>query len=157
MLGLLTLAYLGADTLSNLVWGYLGDRSGFRLVLLASIALWIASTALLMQFHAPVAILASFAGLGAAQAGYMMAAMTMILEFGDRDDLPMRIGLSTTAEGLTATLGPLVGGQLADAMGYNFVFGASMGLLAAAFAALLVIKDPRGRSVEADRIDQTPL
>ena len=48
MLGLLTLAFLGADTISNLVWGYLGDRSGYRLVLLFTILLWIASTALLM-------------------------------------------------------------------------------------------------------------
>ncbi|WP_374348677.1 MFS transporter [Phenylobacterium sp.] len=146
MLGLLTLAFLGADTVSNLLWGYLGDRSGFRIVLLASISLWIASTVLLMVLHTPFAILAAFAGLGAAQAGYMMAAMTMILEFGDRDDLPMRIGLSTTAEGLTATLGPLIGGKLADAFGYSFVFGTSIGLLFAALAALALIRDPRGRA-----------
>jgi len=36
-LGLLSLAFLGADTLSNLVWGYLGDKTGFRLVLAAPI------------------------------------------------------------------------------------------------------------------------
>ena len=145
MLGLLTLAFLGADTISNLVWGYLGDRSGYRLVLLFTILLWIASTALLMTVPTLPAILLAFAGLGAAQAGYMMAAMTMVLEFGDRDDLPMRIGLSTTAEGITATLGPLVDGALADAFGYDFVFGASIGLLVAAFLALMTIKDPRRR------------
>lgn len=149
MLGLLTLAFLGADTVSNLVWGYLGDRSGFRNVLLASIGLWIASTGLLMSLETPFAILAAFAGLGAAQAGYMMASQTMILEFGGRDDLPMRIGLSTTAEGVTATLGPLIGGKLADAFGYSFVFGASIGLLASAFIALVLIKDPRHRSKTA--------
>ena len=144
-LGVLGLCYIGADAISNLVWGYLGDRSGYRLVLLFTILLWIASTALLMTVPTLPAILLAFAGLGAAQAGYMMAAMTMVLEFGDRDDLPMRIGLSTTAEGITATLGPLVGGALADAFGYDFVFGASIGLLVAAFLALMTIKDPRRR------------
>lgn len=145
VLGLLTLAFLGADTISNLAWGYIGDKRGFRLVLLISIAGWIASTALLMGLHTPAAIFAAFVGLGATQAGYMMAAQTMILEFGDRDDLPMRIGLSTTAEGVTATLGPLLGGPAADLLGYDFVFGSSIGLLLAAFVILLMFKDPRAR------------
>src|SRR5512139_2894447 len=39
-LGLLSLAFLGADTVSNLVWGAMGDRFGFRLVLLCSLLLW---------------------------------------------------------------------------------------------------------------------
>jgi MFS family permease len=144
MLGLLTLAYLGADTLSNLVWGYLGDKTGFRLVLLFSIAAWIGSTILLMNLHDVGAIFLAFFGLGAAQAGYMMAAQTMILEFGSRDELPMRIAVSATAESITATLGPLIGGKLADLMGYNVVFGASLGFLAVALVLLVVaVKEPR--------------
>jgi MFS family permease len=144
LLGTLTTAYLLADTLSNLVWGYLGDKTGFRLVLLFSIALWAASTVLLMQIHAPWAILMAFAGLGAGQSGYMMAAQTMILEFGARDDLPMRIAVSATAESITATLGPLLGGQIADALGYPTVFGISIGVLVAAILVLIaLVKEPR--------------
>jgi MFS family permease len=143
-LGLLSLAFLGADTASNLVWGYLGDKTGFRLVLLLSVAGWIASTILLMNIQDVAAMFIAFAGLGAAQAGYMMAANTMILEFGSRDDLPMRIAVSATAESITATLGPLIGGQVADIYGYNVVFGASLGFLAAAFIILLTaVRDPR--------------
>ncbi|MDP1632380.1 MAG: MFS transporter [Caulobacter sp.] len=147
-LGLLTLAFLGADTVSNILWGYLGDRSGFRIVLLLSIAGWIAATVLLMTFNAPAAIFLAFCILGAAQAGYSMASQTMILEFGHRDDLSMRIGISATAEGVTATLGPLVGGAVADLLGYSVVFGASLGLLAAGFVVLLIaVREPRARPV----------
>jgi MFS family permease len=145
-LGLLSFAFLGADTLSNLVWGYLGDKAGFRLVLLLSIAAWIAATVVLMNVHALPMIFVAFFGLGAAQAGYMMAAQTMILEFGSRDDLPMRIAVSATAESITATLGPRVGGKLADVLGYNIVFGASLGFLASALVILLVaVSEPRRR------------
>lgn len=145
-LGLLSFAFLGADTLSNLVWGYLGDKTGFRLVLLFSVAGWIAATLLLMEVHAVPAIFAAFFGLGAAQAGYMMAAQTMILEFGAREDLPMRIAVSATAESITATAGPLLGGWMADMFGYNIVFGASLGFLAAALFILVVaVRDPRHR------------
>lgn len=143
-LGLLSLAFLGADTLSNLVWGYLGDKTGFRLVLMFSLAAWVAATALLMVNHAPWAIFLSFFGLGAAQSGYMMAAQTMILEFGSRAEMPMRIAISSTAEGIMASLGPLVGGFVADHMGYNVVFGSSIGFLVVGLVILTVfVKEPR--------------
>lgn len=143
-LGLLSLAFLGADTLSNLVWGYLGDKTGFRLILLLSIASWIAATVLLMGVHDMVWIFVAFFGLGAAQSGYMMSAQTMILEFGTRDDMPMRIAFSATAEGIMASAGPLVGGIMATALGYETVFGVSIGFLAAALILLvLFVKEPR--------------
>jgi predicted MFS family arabinose efflux permease len=70
----------------------------------------------------------------------------MILEFGDRDDLPMRIAVSATAESITATAGPLIGGVVAEAFGYDVVFLASLGFLAAAFVILmLAVRDPRRR------------
>src|SRR5262249_18371552 len=69
-LGLLSFAFLGADTASNLIWGYLGDKTGFRLVLLASIAGWFVSTLMLMNMHNVVPVFIAFAGLGASQAGY---------------------------------------------------------------------------------------
>ncbi len=147
-LGLLSLAFLGADTVSNVAWGYLGDRSGFRLVLLLSIVGWIAATLLLMSLNTPAAIFIAFFVLGAAQAGYGMASQTMILEFGHRDDLSMRIGISATAEGVTATLGPLIGGTVADLFGYSVVFGASLGLLATALLTLVVaVHEPRRKRI----------
>jgi MFS family permease len=140
----LSVAFLGADTVSNLVWGYLGDKTGFKLVLTFSLVTWAAATALLMADHAPLAIFVAFFGLGAAQAGYMMAAQTMILEFGSRSEMPMRIAISSTAEGITACLGPLIGGFMADRLGYDVVFGTSIGFLVAGLAVLMIfVREPR--------------
>jgi MFS family permease len=146
-LGLLSFAFLGADTASNLVWGYLGDKTGFRLVLVVAIVGWVAATVMLLTLHEVQWVFAAFALLGASLAGYMMAAQTMILEFGSRDDLPMRIAVSATAESITATAGPLVGGVVAEIFGYTTVFGASLGFLAAALIILLLaVQDPRQRA-----------
>ncbi len=143
-IGLLSLAFLGADTLANLAWGYLGDKTGFRLVLLSSLVIWIASTVLLMNVHEVSAIFIAFFGLGAAQSGYMMSAQTMILEFGSRDDLPMRIAFSSTAEGIMASAGPLVGGIMAATLGYTSVFGTSIAFLAAGLLMLIfLVREPR--------------
>lgn len=147
-LGLLSFAFLGADTASNLIWGYLGDKTGFRLVLIVAIAGWVGATLMLLNLHEPVWIFVAFAVLGASLSGYMMAANTMILEFGDRDDLPMRIAVSATAESITATAGPLAGGLVAEAFGYDVVFLSSLGFLAAAFVILIVaVREPRTRRV----------
>ena len=143
-LGLLSTAFMLGDMLSNLVWGHVGDRTGFRLVLLLSLIAWVVATVLLMNVQVSWLIAAAFFGLGAAQAGYNMSAQTMILEFGSRDDLPMRIAVSATAESITATIGPLVGGGLADLVGYDAVFGISLGFLAVALMILIaIVKEPR--------------
>lgn len=145
-LGLLSFAFLGADTVSNLLWGYLGDKTGFRLVLVVSLIGWVGATIMLLNLHDVTSIFAAFALLGASLSGYMMAANTMILEFGNRDDLPMRIAVSATAESITATAGPLIGGVVAEVYGYSTVFLASLGFLAAAFVILiLAVRDPRRR------------
>lgn len=145
-LGLFTLAYLGADTVSNIGWGLLGDRSGFRSNFLIALIIWIASTALLLAAETTAPLLIAFIGLGAAQAGYMMAAQSLVLEFGERDDVAMRLGVSTTVEAGVSTVAPLLGGLLAEVAGYTSVFAVSMVLYAFALATLTIgVREPRLR------------
>ncbi len=143
-LGLLGTAFIGADAVSNLVWGYLGDKTGFKLVLILSMAFSVASTVLLMNVHAPWAFFLAFFGLGGSQSGYMMAAQTMILEFGRREEMPMRIAISSMAEGIMASIGPLAAGLVADRLGYPVVFSASIAFLVMGLIILLsFVKEPR--------------
>lgn len=142
-LGLLSLAYLGADTLSNLVWGYAGDRFGFRASFIGALVLWVSATVILMSSGSVATIFVAFAGLGAAQAGAMMSSSTLVLEFGTREDTAMRLALSTTVEGTMAALGPLLGGLLAASLGYRALFGASIGCVVLALVVLLTaVGDP---------------
>jgi MFS family permease len=126
-LGILTFAFTLSGTFSNLVWGPLGDRKGFRITYLSSIALWVASTVLLMLVsgNLPVTVLV-FIGIGAANQGFQNAAQNMTLEFGSRHDLPIRIAIANTASELAGTIGPLLGGVLAALAGYQAVFMASI-------------------------------
>ena len=149
-IGLLSLAYLGADTVTNLLWGYLGDKSGFRSTFIIALVLWIGSTFFLMGVHNTTLIAIAFFGLGAAQSGYMMSASTMVLEFGARDDMAMRLAFSATAEGLMAAVGPLVGGVIATLLGYTTLFGCSITFEVLALIVLLaLVKEPRLRKAAA--------
>lgn len=152
-IGLLSLAFLGADTMANLIWGYAGDRFGFRAIFIASISLWAGATLLLMNVHDMTWIFVAFVGLGASQGGYMMAASTMALEFGPREDVPMRLALSGTAEGAMAAAGPLIGGIIAASLGYTWLFSISIAFLVAAVGLLIWrVEEPRNRRLRA----QTP-
>jgi MFS family permease len=143
-IGLFSLAFLGADTLTNLVWGTLGDRHGFRLTFIGTVALWLVSLTGMLFAAEPWHFLLAFFGLGAAMSGNMMSVTTLVLEFGHRDDMPMRLALSTTAETSIATLGPVIGGVIAAAFGLVPVFVLSIACLAVALAILvLTVREPR--------------
>ena len=148
-IGLLSLAFLGADTLSNLVWGNLGDRLGFRAAFVGCVALWIVSAILLLEAHGTWMIVTAFCGLGAASSGYQMSSATMVLEFGDRSDIPMRLALSTTVEGMIAAIGPLLGSLVAATLGYPPLLWLSIAFLLCALIVLIFrVKEPRHRVVE---------
>ncbi len=145
-IGLLSLAYLGADTVTNLLWGYLGDKGGFRSTFVIALVLWIGSTFFLMSVHDATWIAVAFFGLGAAQSGYQMSSQTMVLEFGLRDDMAMRLAFSATAEGLMSAIGPLAGGVIATLLGYTTLFGTSITFeVLALVVLLLLVKEPRLR------------
>lgn len=149
-IGLLSLAFLGADTVANLIWGYAGDRFGFRAIFISALSLWAAATLLLMNVHDLLWIFIAFVGLGASQGGYMMAASTMALEFGSREDVPMRLALSGTAEGTMAAAGPVIGGLIAASLGYSWLFAVSIAFLVAAVALLIWrVEEPRNRRLRA--------
>lgn len=144
MIGLLSLAFLGADTVSNLVWGALGDKVGFRLVFIASSVIWIGAIILLMTAHDRGQVLLAYVGFGAAMSGYLMSSTTIVLEFGERQDIPMRLALSTTAEGLVSTIGLLGAGAVAMTLGYGPLLWIALTTLVLGLLVItFIVRDPR--------------
>jgi MFS family permease len=158
-IGLLSLISLGADTATNLVWGLVGDRFGFRLSFVLALIAWIGGTVLLMaapsmahiylgglDLGAKAFILMAFFALGAAQSGFLMSSQTMVLEFGARDDIPMRLALVATGQGAMNAATPLLGGLIAATLGFEVLFGFSAALLVLALGLLIVlVEEPRKR------------
>lgn len=146
-LAILSFSYMAADTVTNLVWGYLGDRQGFRSTLVIAMAINLVGVAALMMSHTLITFVVAFFAVGAAQSGYLMSTTNIVLEYGHHHDVPMRMALSNTAEGAMGALAPLLGGGLVLLWGYESAFYATMFTVALALIVLVwKVEEPRGRT-----------
>jgi MFS family permease len=144
--GLLSTAFVLANSVANLGWGILADRTGFKLVLILSLAVWIVSVAALMTGSTLTGFVIVFLGIGTGMGGFQMAAQNMVLEFGSRSDLPLRIAIANSAQELVGAIGPLMGGILAVSFGREIVYEVAIAFqLAAIGVVVLRVDEPRHR------------
>jgi len=145
-LGLLTAAFVFAQSAGNLLWGLVADRRGFRFVFLAGLGVWMLSVGLLIGTADVARLGIVFLGVGAGLGGFQMAAQNMVLEFGRRRHLPMRIAVANSAADLVAAIGAVLGGLLASTLSYIAVFGLALGCqVVAAVIVLGFVDEPRVR------------
>ena len=146
LIGGLSFVFLGSDTLSNVLWGPLGDRFGFKIIYVLALCSSVSGVTLLILGSTAVPIYAAFVLLGVGGSGWMLASTTMVLEFGEPQDTPMRLAFVTTLEGAIAASGPVIAGLLVAVSGFHPLFFI---VLAAQIAALLLlivkVREPRHR------------
>lgn len=147
MTGVLTLSQMSA----NLLFGWLGDRWGHRLMYAIG-ALMMAASALLAGLAPSVGWMYLVFGLaGAARAAFWAVTISFTLEFGTLEERPIYIGMANTLIAPITIGAPIVGGSLAQAWGYPplFIICSIAGLLTA-LVLLFLVHDPRFR------VGQTP-
>ncbi len=147
LLAILSTAFMLAGPCANLIWGVVADRVGNRRVFLASIGVFVASTLTLFVADTVPLYFLVFAGVGASFGGFQISSQNLILEFGARPDLPMRIGISNSATSLMTGLGSLLGGIIAQTFGLSVVFVLGIIFQITAFLVVLfTVDEPRYRS-----------
>lgn len=144
-LGILTVAFLLTQTVVNFVWGMLADRTGNRLVFIASVTIWgLSVVLLLLSPRTMIWLIITFSGLGIGMGGFQIGSTNLILEFGKRQDLPMLIGVANTANSLMFAVGPILGGLFILSASYEALFWAVVALKALSVAATIAfVKEPR--------------
>jgi MFS family permease len=155
-LAILTPCFLLANSTINLPWGWMADRTGFRLVFLASIGTWVASAILLMASSTLVGFALAFFGIGAGLGGFMMSAQNMVLEFGQREDLPLRIAVANSSSELVGAIGPLLGAAILLAFPHEVLFWTAMSFqLLAVLLVVFYVDEPRRRDARLSDADTT--
>jgi MFS family permease len=147
-IGWVTAAYVVSQNASIILWGLLGDRRGFRDVLAFSLLVWTAATIALIYSGSMAGVLCGFVGLGVGAGGFELGSMNLVLEFGSREDLPMRIALAQSGEQLVSVAAPLIGALIVEMFSYRHMFWVAVLVQSAAFAvALLKVDEPRRRAL----------
>jgi MFS family permease len=146
-IGILSTAFVAANSISNLGWGMMADRMGFRSVFVWTLVMWLVAVAGLMLSTDLTGFFLAFVGIGAGMGGFLMAAQNMVLEFGNREDLPLRIAAANSAQEGVGAIGPLIGGVIVVFSGLEALFlTAGAFQLAAIALVLLRVDEPRHRS-----------
>ncbi len=127
--------------------GALGDRLGHRRVMQLAGVMWIIalSTMLLVTItQATWLLYVVFALLGFSNAVGVISDFNLAMEFGPEAERPTYVGLARTSTGPALLIAPLIGGLIAQSIGYPAVFVTSL-LFAACGLYLLTrrVKEPR--------------
>jgi MFS family permease len=128
----------------NLLFGFISDRKGHKLILEMCILLGVASLALSIAAGSPLWFYAIFFLRGMMLAGNMLSGISIAMEFSSVEDRPTYIGMANTLPGVASALAPLFGGWLAGVAGYPLMFGLSAVAGLAGFVLLRwVVREPR--------------
>jgi MFS family permease len=129
------------------VGGTLGDRLGHRRVMQLAGVTWIAalSTMLIVTVTQATGLLyVVFVLLGLSNAIGVVSDFNLAMEFGPEAERPTYVGLARTSTGPALLIAPLIGGLIAQAIGYPTLFMTSL-FFAASGLYLLTrrVKEPR--------------
>ncbi len=142
--GYLTATLTIAQTIANVGMGWIGDRIGHRTMLvigaasasLSSLLAWVAPS---LAWFYPIFILTGLTNVSIWTIG-----MTMTVDFSEEADRPFYIGLAQTLTAPATIIAPLLGGWIADTVGFTPTFGLSTILSVVMMGILLfLVKDPR--------------
>ncbi len=145
-LGAISGAFILFQSLGPLLGGVVADRRGFRFVFLSSLVTWMLAVVALMSTNGAVGLTFVFAALGAGLGGFQMSAQNLVLEYGSRRNLPMRIAVANSASDLVAAVGALLGGALTFFVSFDVIFAIALAFQAVALVVVgFWVDEPRNR------------
>jgi MFS family permease len=143
-IGVLTFAFMLAGTVVTPAWGYLADRVGNKIVYISAIGVWAASLSSMLLVNGDWILVVVFSGVGVGLGGFQIASQNILLEFGDRNSLPMMLGVANTTTSIMAATGPILAGLFIESFSYSSLFAIAIFLkIMAVIVMLLFVKEPR--------------
>jgi DHA1 family tetracycline resistance protein-like MFS transporter len=140
-LGLLLAVYDGAEVALKPVFGSLADRIGARPVLLGGLLAFAGASATFVIAGNPAWVGVARLGQGAAAAAFSPAAGVLVSRLTPPGSQGRGFGRYGAWKGLGYTLGPLLGGVLITAGGYNLLF-ATLAVLGVGVAGWAMVRVP---------------
>lgn len=144
MVSLFTTSLMVGTAISNLLFGWLGDKYGHKFIMEISTLAFVLALGIAILAPAPEYFFLVFALQGANNAGFILSGISIVFEFCEEDVRPTYIGLTNSVIGIFAGLSPLIGGFLAENTGFLWVFAISLIFSLAGLVMLhYTVREPR--------------
>ncbi len=137
-----TTLVLGGSLASNLAWGTIADRLGYKTVLALTTIGWIGTLVLAAMAPNVWFLYVVFALVGATSAGTSLADLGMVMELGPVAERPTYIGLARTLTAPFLALAPLLGGLVARLTSYQTLFWFALPWAFVSLAVLYLVAEP---------------
>lgn len=144
-IGVFTGLYIAGQLAGNLAFGWLADRVGHRVVIVAGVAAALAASLAALGATTLTVFSMVFVLTGLQVASVNVSNLSVLLEFAPRpEERPTYVGLGTTLLAPFAFAAPIAAGLLVDAVGMRTMFlAAAVGAGLALGVLLGCVRDPR--------------
>jgi len=143
-IGVFTLLLLLGQSISSILWGYLGNKKGYKLVLELGTVVTILSISLAILSSSVYLFYVVFFIFGMAFSASLISLHGITLEFSTPEMRPTYIALANTVRAPFISLSPLLGGLLADRLSFPFVFVLAIFiLLGGILYSIFLVQEPR--------------
>jgi MFS family permease len=136
------------------VWGNLGDRYGRKLMVVRAI-FGLALSQVLIGLSPNVEMLFFFRLLQGAISGFIPAALALVSATTPQEKSGYALGILQTATASGTVIGPVIGGPLADALGYRPTFFIVAALCVV--AGILIVKTVEDEPIHAREAEPWPI
>lgn len=143
-IGVVTGISMLAQVVANPLLGWLGDRYSHRMILVSGIIMILIGVAIALTVQSLAWFYVIFALSGMSVAALWTTVIAMSAEFGSDAERPYYIGLGNTLVAPATLIAPLIGGALADTVGYSATFiAAALCGIAGLVVLTLKVRSPR--------------
>jgi len=143
-IGIFTVLLLTGQTISSILWGYLGDKKGYKLIMELGILLTMLAILLAVVSSSIYLFYGVFFIFGWAFSASFISSLGVVLEFSSPEMRPTYIALANTVKAPFVSLSPLLGGILADRISFPFVFILTIFILLGGILYLaFLVREPR--------------
>jgi MFS family permease len=148
--GRFTAVMLGTQVVTTPLWGMIGDRRGHKWPLQFGLFCQALAMALVLVVSSHLGFYVVFSLIGASAGLLFTTTLNIVVEFAPAAERVTYLGLHGTLIAPATLVAPLLGGWLADRIGYTAAFGTAAVCGFIAFAILSwFVRDPRWRQLAA--------
>jgi MFS family permease len=146
VLGVFTMIILLTKCIFGFIWGYLGDRFGYKVNYICSSALLILMGILAVTSPGVWVFYVIAFGIGAVMSVIMTSDPNMVFELAPPSETSRFIGIANTIIAPVMTFAPIVGGLIVDLSSYKMLFSVEMLISILALGVILkVMPNPRNQ------------